>query len=440
MIVVLHWESEECWEEANARPAGGPSFHMLDTLEVVGEQMGRRMWGSGKATRRHKLTKLSHSQLRFSLYGVAKMALVNYSDSETSDTEATVAPATPKLTPPTKVDKVIDRAEGRKIKIDLPAVHPEPSERADEPAAKRARTTGAFSGFNSLLPAPKKAATQNQNGLKKGVSLKTSSEAAFSRQPVQTTHDGEEEGRAGSGNGGRGAVDTEPAQVVAEEPKMVGRATKFKPLSVGNRKKPVKRTKAAVGIDDDTNGTSAQESSAQTNEQGVKDVAPPPPKPKRSLFSVPAEEAGPSADVTTAPYESLMEQHETADVSGGTDHQTQQPGIGTPAQSNPNSLHSIASDLNLTPAQRRQLFGRHAKDSEINIAHFNMDNEYAANEQLRQAGEVVEHRAVKAIAPGKHSLQQLVNNARSQQDAMEDKWADGRREKGESGKSYGWGK
>ena len=76
----------------------------------------------------------------------------------------------------------------------------------------------------------------------------------------------------------------------------------------------------------------------------------------------------------------------------------------------------------------------------MNIAHFNMDAEYASNEHLRQAGEVVEHRAVKAIAPGKHSLQQLVNNARSQQDAMEDKWADGRREKGEGGAKYGWGK
>ena len=59
-----------------------------------------------------------------------------------------------------------------------------------------------------------------------------------------------------------------------------------------------------------------------------------------------------------------------------------------------------------------------------------MDSEYAANEQLRQAGEVVEHRAVKSIAPGKHSLQQLVNNARSQQENLEDKWAAGRAARG----------
>ena len=69
-----------------------------------------------------------------------------------------------------------------------------------------------------------------------------------------------------------------------------------------------------------------------------------------------------------------------------------------------------------------------------------MDSEYAANEHARQTGDAVEHRAVKAIAPGKHSLQQLVNNARTQQGAMEDKWAEGRRERGEAGGKYGWGK
>jgi hypothetical protein len=68
-----------------------------------------------------------------------------------------------------------------------------------------------------------------------------------------------------------------------------------------------------------------------------------------------------------------------------------------------------------------------------------MDSEYASNEQMRQAGEVVEHRAIKAIAPGKHSLQQLVNNARTQKDAMEDKWAEGKKNRGEGASKYGWG-
>ncbi|EME44912.1 hypothetical protein DOTSEDRAFT_70825 [Dothistroma septosporum NZE10] len=92
--------------------------------------------------------------------------------------------------------------------------------------------------------------------------------------------------------------------------------------------------------------------------------------------------------------------------------------------------------MNLTPAQRRQLFGRNGKSA--NVTHFNMDSEYAHNEELRQAGEVVEHRAVKAIAPGKHSLQQLVNNARSQKDALDDKFAEGKANRSAGGAKYGW--
>jgi len=67
-----------------------------------------------------------------------------------------------------------------------------------------------------------------------------------------------------------------------------------------------------------------------------------------------------------------------------------------------------------------------------------MDAEYRSNRQMAAAGETFEHRAVKAIAPGKHSLTQLVNNVKSQGDALEDKWADGRRKKGDAGSKYGF--
>jgi len=87
----------------------------------------------------------------------------------------------------------------------------------------------------------------------------------------------------------------------------------------------------------------------------------------------------------------------------------------------------------------RQLFGRNSNNhAEISVQNFNLDSEYASNEALRQAGDTFQHRAVKAIAPGKHSLQQLVNNARTQKDAIEDSWAEGRRNRGEGGSKYGW--
>jgi hypothetical protein len=67
-----------------------------------------------------------------------------------------------------------------------------------------------------------------------------------------------------------------------------------------------------------------------------------------------------------------------------------------------------------------------------------MDKEYAANEELRAKGETVQHNPVRAIAPGKHSLRQLVNAASSQQDALEEKFMTSKRNKKEAGSKYGW--
>lgn len=366
------------------------------------------------------------------------MALVAYSDSEGSDTEATPAPAPSKPAPrKTERGPAFQKTEARKIKVDLPAVQSERSEQQEgQPPAKRARTSGAFSGFNSLLPAPKRAA---QAGPKPGVSLKTSSEAAFSRAVVEAVDEVRHENYSGANSGGAEGGDL----AEKKELEIVGKATRFMPLSVANKKKPMKKARPADESKGGLDGDSDKGAVPSNAETIVKEAEPPPPKPKRSLFSVP--HAGDETPVpsTTGDYESIT-QHALDETQDTTYPPPEQPSTTAPPQahSNPNTLHSLASDLNLTPAQRRQLFGRNARDSDanINIAHFDMDNEYAANEQLRQAGEVVEHRAVKSIAPGKHSLQQLVNNARSQQDNLEDKWADGRRERGESGRGYGWGR
>ena len=205
---------------------------------------------------------------------------------------------------------------------------------------------------------------------------------------------------------------------------------------MATKKKPIKKAKP---IAEPSNGTKDQESRPRVDDSAVANdsvATAPLAKPKRSLFSVPQAEQSTAIDRTAEIDEFAAETLEALEPEVSQQPIRQPP----PISANPNSLQSVASDLNLTPAQQRQLFGRKGKGQDVNVAHFNLDSEYAANEQLRQAGEVVEHRAVKAIAPGKHSLQQLVNNARTQQDGLEDKWAAGRQARGEGGSKYGWGK
>jgi hypothetical protein len=370
------------------------------------------------------------------------MALVAYSDSEGSEDERTTAPVA-STKPATKISdkpafqKITNASEPHKIKVDLPSVKPDSTQRDEQqPPTKRARTAGAFSGFNSLLPAPKQPA---KSAPKAGVSLKTSSEAVFSRAPPTQSSDWNEDDEWRDAAADGTANGTSQAPSAKEEPKLVGKATKFKPLSVSNRKKPVKKSKPIDDSKDVMDGMGSQQQSAQKTEAAI--AASQPlllPKPKRSLFSVPKTEEGVGSNSTFDGYDAVDGDDSTDEPD--TSHQPQQSAPLTVPISNSNSLQSIASDLDLTPAQRRQLFGRHGQNQDINITHFNLESEYAANEQLRQAGEVVEHRAVKAIAPGKHSLQQLVNNARSQQDGLEDKWAAGRQARGEGGSKYGWGR
>jgi methylphosphotriester-DNA--protein-cysteine methyltransferase len=110
-----------------------------------------------------------------------------------------------------------------------------------------------------------------------------------------------------------------------------------------------------------------------------------------------------------------------------------------PVPTDPNSLTAIADDLGLSAGERRRLFGRNkGAGPTANVTYLNMEEEYNNNEQLRLQGQAVEHRAVKAVAPGKHSLQQLVNSAATQKEALEDAWAEGRRNKAEAGSHYGF--
>jgi hypothetical protein len=102
-------------------------------------------------------------------------------------------------------------------------------------------------------------------------------------------------------------------------------------------------------------------------------------------------------------------------------------------------LNNVADDLNLSKSERRQLFGRNAPSADSRVLTFNTDQEYAHNQALAETElAATQHNPVRAIAPGKHSLQQLVNAAASQKDALEESFASGRRNKKEAGSRYGW--
>ena len=117
------------------------------------------------------------------------------------------------------------------------------------------------------------------------------------------------------------------------------------------------------------------------------------------------------------------------------------PAAPTPPVSQ--SLDDIAGELNLSAAERRQLFGRqkgrnHGAQAATRIINFNTDQEYLHNEELRAAGEQVVHNPVRSIAPGKHSLKQLVNAAQSQKEALEESFAQGKSNRAEASSRYGW--
>ena len=397
------------------------------------------------------------------------MALVEYSGSEDSDQEAqTKLPEAAKgkgNTTKPSFQKVVDRSNPHKIRVNLPEIaKPEETDDLERPSKRAKVGSGGFSGFNSLLPAPKRTAAPNgtptTNGIRKsglgvGVSLKTGAAPGFSRDPVDTAstgnEDGAERGQGGDMNSTRQAEDirqTEPAMdgnplplKPVEPVKIQGNKTMFKPLSVA--RKPQKKKAQTV------------ESLPNTKVQGDGSIQNPKPAPKLSLFSTgEAIEPSSSSSTPSGTYQPIIytatnpepipapvdlttySQNPEDDNFYPYDH-PEPPRL--PCQ----SLGSIASDLNLTPAEKRQLFGRQKhndpdRPSSVNIIQFDTDAEYAANEILRQAGETVQHNPVRAIAPGKHSLKQLVNAASNQKDALEESFASGRRNKKEAGSKYGW--
>ena len=399
------------------------------------------------------------------------MTLVTYSDSEASDDEQqpastrAAAPAPPK---PQTYHKVVDKSNPRKIQVNLSDNKPEsaqPDEYSEQPPLKRARIGGgAFGGFNSLLPAPKRQTVERKaagNGAPRKVfSLKTGAEPGFDREGDAELKALFAEEQANSStlaalnsHKRQSPTNIHDANPLANASNPANRpngssAPIFKPLSVTRKSKK----KGASNI----SASQTKPATVTGPEEYQNQSGPLQPAPKLSLFSLGG--AAPQATSMSGgdkPYEPMMEGREGPDQQDYEDERDAdkpesydpQDGakLGVPESlDNPQgtqSLDSIASDLNLSESARRQLFGRHGSKSvanAVNVVNFNTDDEYAANEALRASGEQVQHNPVRAIAPGKHSLRQLVTAASGQRDALEESFASGRRNKREAGNKYGW--
>ncbi|KAI1326377.1 hypothetical protein F5Y16DRAFT_231411 [Xylariaceae sp. FL0255] len=427
------------------------------------------------------------------------MGLVDYSDSESESEAAPAAVAKPPATAPLQnsskkpFQKVVDRSKPGKIQVNLPGLPGNPTtgdSDAGEPPAKRARISrssrgGAFSGFNSFLPAPKNAGKQatasastssgdRENAPRPGVNLKTGAAPGFSRS---TEPDGDdEEGRQSPSSSGGGmslppprSQQSQPTipegQKPADEVKLVGKTLMFKPLSV-SRKPGTKKTTATAKSAAPPPKKNSETTNTPISTGNSMPEQPPPTKKKISLFSIsddPTPEPTRAEDTTShnrEPYEPLFATTDDSEALAAYDAQYHTSTTANPlttttsyssSASTSNPLQDLAQTMNLSKSAQRELFGRNTSSSSSNstsipasakIITFDTAAEYAANEVFRHSAEGQAQQqsgnTVRAIAPGKHSLRQLVSSVQNQREALEDSFAQGRANQRESGSRYGW--
>lgn len=382
------------------------------------------------------------------------MVLVGYSDSEGSGDESpppkTATSTTTK--PPTTSNPTfsVNKANPRKIQVRLQDISDTNGHTDDEPAPKRPRVgAGGFSGFNSFLPPPKRdadAKIPSKPSTRKVFSLKTGAEPGFSRESDAELRNSLAERDADAETTTNEAQDntfppvpkaSQPSVLSTTVPVTKGNPFMFKPLSVARGNKKKKSAYASSTPATNSNISNINPANPHSAADAPPDDRPAPAPKKVSLFSM-----NHNLDSVPDPTPEDVEEDaslDTYDDFAPVDQVRESTKQNTTANG-PQSLDSIASDLNLSEADRRQLFGRKGQPtgSAVNVVNFNTDQEYAANEMFRASGEQVQHNPVRGIAPGKHSLKQLVNAAVGQKDALEESFATGRRNKKEAGNKYGW--
>lgn len=393
------------------------------------------------------------------------MALVDYSDSEESQNEGPrhdAAPATNTITKPS-FQKRVDKSNPRRIQVSLPQ-HVSSASDEGQRASKRLKTEGGgtFGDFASFLPAPKNTksttsdATSNTKlgsrgrGLGAGVNLKTGSAPGFSREvyagAAQDDDDFVDE-TPSEAYQAKGSILSLPPPKALEQPKQqasassgsTGSATMFKPLSVA-RKATKRKSQISYPVLQ-ANATASPVTPAQAS------------KPKKiSLFSIENESTDALTSQTVSanqsPYEhpnDLLEptyENYTPDIA----HTMPPPAVPTPPamlQNSSQTLKDVADDLSLTPSERRRLFGRQGSSktsgNQPKIVNYSTETEYSHNELVRQAAEGQPvHNPVRSLAPGKHSLKQLVGAVQNQKDALEESFIAGKGRRKEAGSRYGW--
>jgi len=402
------------------------------------------------------------------------MALVDYSDSDSDDSDAEAVSVLKPSAKPSKgaFQKVVDRSNPGKIRVSLPQPALQDHKNEDEHPAKRMKTEGGgLSDFKSFLPPPKRTGQTSGGGLGSGSELRKSAPAAgaslktgvapgFSREPEPSSNLLESNladlgGEDQMGNDARGsrlapAKDMhENNQKPAEEVKLVGKPLMFKPLSVTRNPAKKKKNQSELSTASSTVPGTPLLSFTKTK------VGLTPQKRNVSLFSMSPEPSDPVRPYLSGEYRPMIygksvdeeQDPELSTINEDSTHDeytyTSQAAASDPAAPMPGaqSLNDIASDLNLSAADRRQLFGRQkggGVPQATKIINFNTDEEYRHNEELRAAGEQVVHNPVRAIAPGKHSLKQLVSAAANQKEALEESFARGKSNRAEASSRYGW--
>ena len=387
------------------------------------------------------------------------MGLVDYGSSEDSEKDAKTQASTRQSKPSSSkpaFQKLVDSSNPNKVRVILEPAKigmEEENSDAERPTKRVRREGGALGGFNSLLPAPKRSGAPNgagRGGLGKEMSLKTSSAPGFTREAFAEHEDEHERGQPLEqsleipGEPQDAIVNVpEEESSVAPSKRIVNKSTMFKPLSVARKPQKKKPPLAAQQPSEEAFKPSSSGAPPSVNQsKGI------------SLFSTSTSVDDPRSTQITASkteYQPMLYQpnnHKPTvpEPSASDPNDTQESLHEAPSipnsSSEDQSLGAIAQSLNLTPSQKRQLLGRNALKSTSNaikVTNFSTDAEYAANETLRQAGETVQHQPVRAITGGgKHSLKQLVSSAVGQKDALDESFAEGRRNRKEGASKYGW--
>lgn len=405
------------------------------------------------------------------------MGLVDYSDSdsEAETLQQKPTPTTAAAASKKPFQKLLDRSSGAgKIVVNLPTASAAADIGTDveQPPAKRAKIAGGsrFSGLGSFLPPPKKtvsvapAASGGKSGTAPapGVHLRTAAEPAFVRGGGDENSEdaGADLNLPPPSSRGVAGPSIPEGQKPEEEVKLVGKPLMFKPLSVARKKIPAKnkKTGAASAAATRPPSAAAPQNGPTTTTSPAAPVPAPPPKKKISLFSMGDDEPTPTMATATAqtgtyepmftsgPGQTPLEEGEESDVTSA--YPTYQPQQEAISQNQQQQTFSSLAD-GLSPAARRELFGRANANGaaasglippNAKVINFDMEREYAHNEALRASGAGAQQafNPVRSIAPGKHSLRQVVTMAQSNQSALEESFARAKGNQRDAAGRYGW--